>query len=68
MLASVASGAGVALLPLSVLDALSARDRVQSHPLPELFATASTWLIWQRDAFGPNVEAFKKLIIEQFDT
>lgn len=68
MLASVACGAGIALLPLSVLDALSARDKVQSHPLPDTYATASTWLIWRRDAFGPNVEAFKKLIIEQFDT
>lgn len=68
MLACVASGAGVALLPLSVLDALAARDRVQRHLLPEPLASASTWLIWRRDAFGPNVEAFKKLIIEQFDT
>lgn len=68
LLASVAGGAGVALLPRSVLDAMPAGDQVQQHALPAALATSATWLIWRRDAFGPNVEAFKKLIIEQFDT
>lgn len=68
LIASVASGAGVALLPRSVLDALPAGEHVQQHRLPDPLAATATWLIWRRDAFGPNVEAFKKLIIEQFDT
>lgn len=34
------------------------------HPLPRYIANAATWLIWRRDAFGPNVEALKQLIID----
>ncbi|KHN50911.1 putrescine utilization regulator PtrR [Pectobacterium fontis] len=65
MLACVASGAGVAMLPHAVLESLPAGARVQVHELPPDIAAASTWLVWRRDAFGPNVEALKKLIIEQ---
>lgn len=67
MQACVASGAGVALLPLSVLEQLPGRERVKVHPLPRHIADAATWLIWRRDAFGPNVEALKQLIIEWHD-
>lgn len=68
MLANVASGAGVALLPRTVLEAWPASAQVQQHALPATLASSTTWLIWRRDAFGPNVEAFKKLIIERFGT
>jgi DNA-binding transcriptional LysR family regulator len=67
MLACVASGAGLALLPASVLDQMPAKDRIQRHSLPEEVREASTWLLWRRDAFTPNVEALKQLIIEQAD-
>ncbi|MFJ5407728.1 putrescine utilization regulator PtrR [Pectobacterium punjabense] len=65
MLACVASGAGLAILPNAVLESLPAVARVQIHELPPDIAAVSTWLVWRRDAFGPNVEALKKLIIEQ---
>ncbi|MBN3136987.1 LysR family transcriptional regulator [Pectobacterium punjabense] len=65
MLACVASGAGLAILPYAVLESLPAVARVQIHELPPDIAAVSTWLVWRRDAFGPNVEALKKLIIEQ---
>lgn len=64
MLASVASGNGLALLPEAVLDTLPGKARVQIHQLPEAMAEIATWLIWRRDAFTANVEAFKYLIIE----
>ncbi len=67
MMACVASGAGVALIPESVLAQMPARERVQAHRLPDRFRDTATWLIWRRDAFTPNVEALKYLIIEQFD-
>ncbi|RLM27266.1 LysR family transcriptional regulator [Brenneria alni] len=66
MLACVASGAGLALIPHSVLECLPANERVQVHELPPEIADTATWLIWRRDAFGPNVEALKKLIMAQF--
>ncbi|MEH0876771.1 LysR family transcriptional regulator [Pectobacterium cacticida] len=65
MLASVASGAGIAVLPYAVLASLPAGARVQVHELPADIADVTTWLVWRRGAFGPNVEALKKLIIEQ---
>ncbi|PWC10364.1 LysR family transcriptional regulator [Brenneria roseae subsp. americana] len=68
MIACVASGAGLALIPASVLELLPAHERVQRHALPKEIADTATWLIWRRDAFGPNVEALKKLIIEQSST
>ncbi|GAB7272511.1 LysR family transcriptional regulator [Dickeya ananatis] len=60
LLASVAVGSGVAMVPIDVLDALPAGQQVQPHQLPGDVASVTTWLIWRRDAFGPNVEALKK--------
>ncbi|MFC3395923.1 putrescine utilization regulator PtrR [Brenneria rubrifaciens] len=65
LLACVASGAGLALIPASVLELLPAHACVQVHTLPTEIAETATWLIWRRDAFGPNVEALKTLLIEQ---
>lgn len=67
MQACVASGAGIALLPLSVLQQLPGQQRIKIHTLPPGIANAATWLIWRRDAFSPNVEALKKLIIEHHE-
>lgn len=67
MMACVASGAGLAMIPLSVLSQMPGQERVQVHPLPANYRDTATWLIWRRDAFTPNVEALKYLIIEQFD-
>jgi DNA-binding transcriptional LysR family regulator len=63
MLACVASGAGLALIPHSVLSQLPGHERVQVHTLPPLFANTATWLMWRRDAFNPNVRALKELMI-----
>lgn len=64
LLAGVAAGSGVAMVPIDVLNALPAGQQVQPHQLPGDVASVTTWLIWRRDAFGPNVEALKKLMIE----
>ncbi|GAB7199351.1 LysR family transcriptional regulator [Dickeya oryzae] len=64
LLAGVAAGSGVAMVPVDVLNALPAGQCVQTHQLPSDVASVTTWLIWRRDAFGPNVEALKKLMIE----
>ncbi len=65
MLACVASGAGLAMIPHSVLSLLPGHERVRVHTLPPDVADTATWLLWRRDAFGPNVRALKELIIEQ---
>ena len=68
MLACVASGAGLAMIPHSVLSLLPRHERVRVHSLPPDVADTATWLLWRRDAFGPNVRALKELIIEQTET
>jgi DNA-binding transcriptional LysR family regulator len=65
MVACVASGAGIAMVPRSVLDQLPGNERVQAHEIEDSFANTATWLIWRRDAFTPNVRALKELIIAQ---
>lgn len=67
MVACVAGGAGVAMIPASVLAQMPARARVQEHALPPAYRDTATWLMWRRDAFTPNVEALNYLIIELFD-
>ncbi|WP_192456834.1 LysR family transcriptional regulator [Musicola keenii] len=64
LLAAVAAGNGAALVPQSVLHALPAGRNVQPHSLPSGVAVIDTWLVWRQGAFGPNVEALKKLMIE----
>ncbi len=66
MLACVASGAGVAMLPLAVLRQLPDRQRVSVHELPAQTADVATWLIWRADAYSPNVAALKKMIMEHY--
>ncbi|WP_158783591.1 LysR family transcriptional regulator [Pantoea sp. BAV 3049] len=67
MLACVASGAGLALLPESVLAQLPAAERIQRHKIPAEVSETATFLVWRRDAFTPNIKALKYLIIGQFD-
>ncbi|MGC6387644.1 putrescine utilization regulator PtrR [Ewingella sp. S1.OA.A_B6] len=67
MVACVASGAGIAMVPRSVLEQLPGHERVQVNEIPDEFADTATWLIWRRDAFSPNVRALKELIILQND-
>ena len=65
MLACAASGAGIAMIPRSVLSLLPGHERVAVHALPDDIAHTATWLIWRRDAFNPNIRALKMQIIEQ---
>ncbi|MBZ2398604.1 LysR family transcriptional regulator [Erwinia amylovora] len=67
MLACVASGGGLALLPAAVLAQLPGHERVRQHPLPPAMRDTRTLLIWRRDAFSANIEALKYLIIEHLD-
>ncbi|KFD19837.1 LysR family transcriptional regulator [Tatumella ptyseos ATCC 33301] len=66
MIACVAGGAGLAIIPYSVLAQMSDRARIRVHHLPQKYSQVSTCLIWRRDAFTPNVEALKELMIRFF--
>jgi DNA-binding transcriptional LysR family regulator len=48
IVACVAAGAGVAIVPRSVLSVVSARSEVATYPLPARTAAALTQLIWRK--------------------
>jgi DNA-binding transcriptional LysR family regulator len=61
IVACVASGTGVALLPESVLSVVST-DEVARHPLPTVLAEAVTPLIWRAAEASPSVSALHGLL------
>ena len=61
IVACVASGAGIALLPESVLDVVRIDD-VARHPLPEVVATIVTPLIWRAGEASLSVMALQGLL------
>jgi DNA-binding transcriptional LysR family regulator len=48
IVACVAAGAGVAIVPRSVLSVVSARAQVTTYPLPARVASAVTQLVWRK--------------------
>ena len=61
IVACVASGTGVAVMPESVLDALDA-THVTRHPLPRAHAHVVTPLIWRRTDNPPAVTALRQML------
>lgn len=64
MLACVAGGAGLAVIPQSLLSQLADHKRVAVHPLPASFGQITTSLIWRSDSYSPNVRALSELMAE----
>lgn len=50
IVACVAAGAGIAMVPASVLDQAVAGRAVQRHPVPEKFRFSQTHLVWHGEA------------------
>jgi len=61
IVACVASGTGVALVPESVLDVVRTGD-VTRHPLPQVLASIVTPLIWRAAEASPSVTALESLL------
>lgn len=64
MLACVIAGAGLALMPRSMLESMPAHDQVSVWPLAGHWRYLATWLIWRRGALTPTLEAFTALLAE----
>ncbi|WP_241609428.1 putrescine utilization regulator PtrR [Rosenbergiella australiborealis] len=64
MLACVAGGAGLAVIPYSLLSQLSDHTRVAVHQLPDSVSRLHTSLIWRREGDTPNVRALSALMAE----
>lgn len=62
MLACVIAGAGLALMPRSMLESMPGSRQVSVWSLADKWKTVCTWLIWRRDAKTPQLEALISLL------
>jgi DNA-binding transcriptional LysR family regulator len=58
MLACVAAGAGICMMPRSLYETLPGGNRVTCHPIEGELGNVETWLTWRRDARSANLRAF----------
>ena len=62
MLSCVIAGMGAALLPQSVLTTFPEARRLKIHKLPREMNSLETKLIWRKNSYSPNIEAFKSIL------
>ncbi|EDH0317020.1 LysR family transcriptional regulator [Salmonella enterica] len=68
MLACVIAGAGIALMPASMLNSMPGHYQVEAWPLAEKWRWLTTWLIWRRGAMTRQLEAFIELLNAQLSS
>ena len=61
IVACVTAGAGIALMPESVLDTMP-QAKVRRHPIPKAQAHITTPLVWRRGEISPSVLALRTLV------
>ncbi|WP_024509203.1 LysR substrate-binding domain-containing protein [Bradyrhizobium sp. ARR65] len=61
IVACVTAGAGIALMPESVLDVIP-QAKVQRHAIPKAQAQITTPLVWRRGEISPSVLALRTLL------
>lgn len=66
MLACVSAGAGLAMLPRSMLDNMPGCSTVSAWPMSEDFRYLKTWLVWRRGTVSRSLSMFVKLLEERF--
>ncbi len=62
IVACVASGTGIALVPHSVLETVRTRDSIAVYPLPEEYARVTTFLVWRHGELSPALRALQREI------
>ncbi|BDH45833.1 LysR family transcriptional regulator [Salmonella enterica subsp. enterica serovar Choleraesuis] len=62
MLACVVAGAGIALMPRSMLESMPGSHQASVWPLAPQWRWLTTWLIWRRDASTRQLEALRALL------
>ena len=65
MLACVIAGAGLALIPRTMLESMPGHHQVSAWPLAENWRWLTTWLVWRRGAKIRPLEAFIELLGER---
>ncbi|WNW09943.1 LysR family transcriptional regulator [Pseudomonas sp. DTU_2021_1001937_2_SI_NGA_ILE_001] len=61
-LACVSAGAGLALMPRSMLESMPGCTTVSVWPLSEQFRYLNTWLVWRKGAVPPSLASFIELL------
>ena len=59
IVACVASGTGIALVPRSVLETVRVRDSIAVYPLPEEHTRMTTYLVWRHGELSPALRALQ---------
>lgn len=65
IVACVAAGSGIAIVPRSVLKAVHAEKEVRAHSLPDKVAHAKTYLAWKPDNQGAALKALQEMLAMQ---
>ncbi|WP_026145352.1 putrescine utilization regulator PtrR [Pseudomonas asplenii] len=65
MLACVSAGAGLAMMPRSMLESMPGCSTVSVWPMSPDFRFLKTWLIWRRGTVSQNLSVFVQLLEEQ---
>ena len=65
MLACVSAGAGLALMPRSMLQSMPGCSTVSVWPLSESFRYLRTWLVWRRGTVSQSLTMFVRLLEER---
>lgn len=65
ILACVTAGAGVAIVPRSMLESMPGSRNVNAYPLNQAFRYRTIWLIWRHGARSANLTAFIEMIKQQ---
>lgn len=60
IVACVAAGSGIAIVPRSVLRVVHADNEVAAYPLPERFARARTMLVWRQGHESVALDAMRR--------
>jgi DNA-binding transcriptional LysR family regulator len=63
IIACVASGTGIALVPLSVLETMHASDHIAVYPLAEEPVRVQTYLVWRHGETSPALRALQAEIL-----
>jgi DNA-binding transcriptional LysR family regulator len=63
MVACVASGTGVALVPRSVLETVRMHDSVAVYPLPAEYGRLQTYLVWRQGEVSLALRALQAQIL-----
>ncbi len=62
MLACVSAGAGLAMMPRSMLESMPGCSTVSVWPMSPDFRFLQTWLIWRRGTVSQNLSVFVQLL------